>query len=170
MAGSPRSEWSLTFHPQLLSLCAHIHPGHTTAFLNSLLFPEQILCLPNNVISPSSAWVRCLSPAWCPTNKIDSNFNTLGLPCWLRWSRIHLQCRRPGFNPWVGKTPWRREWLPTPVFLPRESHGQRGLASYHPFGHRVRQNWATNTHFTFTSIHFEPWKVWKSASQILCKS
>ena len=27
-----------------------------------------------------------------------------------------LQCRRPGFNPWVGKIPWRREWLPTPVY------------------------------------------------------
>ena len=30
--------------------------------------------------------------------------------------------RRPGFNPWVGKTPWRREQLPTPVFWPGESH------------------------------------------------
>ena len=33
----------------------------------------------------------------------------------------------PGFDPWVRKTPWRREWLPTPVFLPRESHGQGSL-------------------------------------------
>ena len=24
-------------------------------------------------------------------------------------------------DPWVGKIPWRREWLPTPVFLPGES-------------------------------------------------
>ena len=31
-----------------------------------------------------------------------------------------LQCRRPGFNPWIGKIPWRREWLSTPVFLPGE--------------------------------------------------
>ena len=30
---------------------------------------------------------------------------------------------RPGFNPWVGKIPWRRERLPTPVFWPREFHG-----------------------------------------------
>ena len=30
----------------------------------------------------------------------------------------HLQYRRPGFHPWIGKIPWRREWLPTPVFLP----------------------------------------------------
>ena len=31
-------------------------------------------------------------------------------------------CRRPGFDPWVGKIPWRREWLPTPVFWPAEFH------------------------------------------------
>ena len=35
--------------------------------------------------------------------------------------KIHLQCRRPGFNPWVGKIPWRRARQPTPVFLPGES-------------------------------------------------
>ena len=28
---------------------------------------------------------------------------------WLSWKRICLQCRRPGFDPWVGKIPWRRE-------------------------------------------------------------
>ena len=33
--------------------------------------------------------------------------------------------KRCGFNPWVGKVPWRRAWQPTPVFLPGESHGQR---------------------------------------------
>jgi len=33
--------------------------------------------------------------------------------------------RETGFNPWVGRIPWRREWQPTPVFLPGESHGQR---------------------------------------------
>ena len=31
----------------------------------------------------------------------------------------------------VRKIPWRREWQPTPVFLPREFHGQRSLAGYH---------------------------------------
>ena len=36
----------------------------------------------------------------------------------------------------VGKIPWRREWLPTPVFLPRESHGQRSLGGYRPWGHK----------------------------------
>ena len=41
----------------------------------------------------------------------------------LSWLRIPLQCGRPGFDPWVGKIPWRRERLPTPVFWPREFHG-----------------------------------------------
>ena len=40
--------------------------------------------------------------------------------------KIHLQCRRPGFDPWVGKIPWRRDQLTTMVSLPREFHGQRG--------------------------------------------
>ena len=37
--------------------------------------------------------------------------------------KICLQCRRPEFDPWVGKIPWRRERLPTPVFWPGEFHG-----------------------------------------------
>ena len=41
-----------------------------------------------------------------------------------------------GFDPWVGKIPWRREWLPTSVFWPGEFHGQRSLADYNPWGHK----------------------------------
>ena len=47
------------------------------------------------------------------------------------------QCRRwkrRGFDPWVGKIPWRRAWQPTLVFLPGESHGQRSLVGYSPWG------------------------------------
>ena len=40
--------------------------------------------------------------------------------------------RKSGFNPWVGKIPWKREWQPTPVFLPGEFHGQRSLVGYSP--------------------------------------
>ena len=39
-------------------------------------------------------------------------------------------------NPWVGKIPWRRKWQPTPVLLPRKSHGQRSLAGYSSLGHK----------------------------------
>ena len=38
--------------------------------------------------------------------------------------------RRHRFDPWVRKIPWRREWIPTPVFLPGESHGQRSLVGF----------------------------------------
>ena len=41
--------------------------------------------------------------------------------------RILLQCERPGFNPWVGKIPWRRERLPTPLFWPGEFHALYSL-------------------------------------------
>ena len=43
------------------------------------------------------------------------------------------QCRRHkrhGFDPWVGKIPWRRAWQPTLVLLPEEFPGQRSLAAY----------------------------------------
>ena len=43
------------------------------------------------------------------------------------------QCRRHGFDPWVRKTSWRREWQPTPVLLPQQFRGQRSLAGYSPW-------------------------------------
>ena len=36
--------------------------------------------------------------------------------------------------------PWRREWLPTPIFLPGEFQGQRSLAVYSPWGHKELQH------------------------------
>ena len=64
-----------------------------------------------------------------------------GYPCQYSWGfpggsdgkRTYLQCRRPGFDPWVRKMPWRRDWLTTPIFLPGEVHGQRSLAGYNPW-------------------------------------
>ena len=40
------------------------------------------------------------------------------------------------FDPWVGKIPWRRKWLSTPVFLPGKSHGQRSLVGYSPWSRK----------------------------------
>ena len=45
-------------------------------------------------------------------------------------------CRRPGFDPWVGKIPWRRKWQPSPVFWSGKSHGQRSLVGYRPGGRK----------------------------------
>ena len=42
------------------------------------------------------------------------------------------------FHPWVQRIPWRRKRQPTPVLLPRESHGQRSLAGYN---YRVTKSW-----------------------------
>ena len=44
----------------------------------------------------------------------------------------HRSCRRPRFDSWVRKIPWRRAWQPTPVFLHGKSHGQRSLAGCSP--------------------------------------
>ena len=46
---------------------------------------------------------------------------------WLSSKESACPCRRHGFDPWVGKILSRREWKPTPVFLPGKSHGQRSL-------------------------------------------
>ena len=64
----------------------------------------------------------------------------IGCPLQYSWASIlaqsvkiiGLQCRRPRFDSWVQKICWRRKQQPTPVFLPGESHGQRGLAGYSP--------------------------------------
>ena len=50
---------------------------------------------------------------------------------WFSWERIHLQCGKPGFNPWVRKIHWGRERLPIPVLWLREFHGL-----YSPWGHK----------------------------------
>ena len=65
---------------------------------------------------------------------------------------LTCQCRRHktcGFNPWVGKIPWRRAWQPTSVFLPGDTHGLRSLVGYSPWGCKVGHDWATNN-YTFT--------------------
>ena len=57
---------------------------------------------------------------------------TMGLPRWLSGKESACQYRRHkrcGLDLWVGKIPWRREWQPTPVFVPGESHGQRRLVA-----------------------------------------
>ena len=46
------------------------------------------------------------------------------------------RCKRPGFDPWVRKIPWRRAWQPTPLFLPGEFHGERNLVGYNPYGRK----------------------------------
>ena len=61
----------------------------------------------------------------------------MGFPGGASGKEPACQCRRQknfGFDPWVGKISWKRAWQPTPVFLPGESNGQKGLAGYSPWG------------------------------------
>ena len=83
---------------------------------------------------------------WLPPSQhlIVSVFCLLGFPGGSD-GRVCL----PMSSPWVRKIPWRREWQPTPVFLPEESHRQRSLVGYSPWGRRVGHDWETNTLNTF---------------------
>ena len=101
-----------------------------SSFLSSSCPPLSLTC------SVVASWVPVLFES-------IKNVPTVGLfwkwlPWWLRWSRICLQCGRPGFDPWVGKIPWRGEWQPTPVFWPGESHGQRSLVGSSPWDWKSR--------------------------------
>ena len=53
----------------------------------------------------------------------------------------------------VQKIPWRREWLPTPIFLPGEFHGQRSLTGYSPWGH-IESNTTNQLTFTYLPLPF----------------
>ena len=71
----------------------------------------------------------------------------LGFPDYSSGEEPDCQCRRPGFNPWVGKISWRRKWQPTPVLLPGKSHGWRSLVGYSPWG-RKESDMTERLHFT----------------------
>ena len=61
-----------------------------------------------------------------------------------------LQCRRHGFGPWVGKIPWRKEWLSTPVFWPGQFHGL-----YSEWGHKK----SDTTEWLLFSFHLLLWTM-----------
>ena len=76
-----------------------------------------------------------------------------GLPrlCSGKESTCHCRrLKRPEFDPWTGKIPCRREWHPTPVFLPGEFHGQGGLQSIGL--QRVGHDWA-GTQSSYSVYH-----------------
>ena len=78
----------------------------------------------------------------------------MGYPLQYSWASFlaqmvknRLQCRKSGFDPWVGKSPWRRAWQPTPVFLPGESPWTEEPDQLQTMGlKRVGHDWATCEH------------------------
>ena len=71
----------------------------------------------------------------------SSSGEGIGYPLQYSWASLAAQSAknlpavgRPGFDPCIGKIPWRRAWQPTPVFLPGESpwtEGPGGLYTVH---------------------------------------
>ena len=107
--------------PGMCLLCAYkqVH-SHSSTLAFSL-----ISTLANSLEDETALWGGSLLP-WVRPDGTSGKEPT-------------CQCRRSdrcGFDPWVGKIPWRRTWPPTPVFLPGESHGQRSLAVYSPQGRK----------------------------------
>ena len=67
----------------------------------------------------------------------------------LHFVHTHLPAMQEiGFDLWVRKIPWRREWQPTPVLLPRKFHRWRSLVGYSPWG---RKESDTTERLPFTS-------------------
>ena len=84
-----------------------------------------------------------------------------GLPMWRSHNEPTCQCRRHGFDPWVGKIPWRRKWQPTPIFLPGRSHRLRSLAGYSLWGRKE----SDTTAYTCTHAYLDhPVRAWPTSS------
>ena len=84
-----------------------------------------------------------------------------------QWLRIRLPMqvlRRPRFDLWIGKIPWKKKWQPSAVFLPGKPHGQRRLVGYSPWGrkeldttesvHPCAQHTHTYTHGLLQDIEY----------------
>ena len=85
-------------------------------------------------------------------------FRNSRLSWWLSRKESACQCRRHVFDPWIGKTPWRRAWQPAPLFLPGESHGQRSLVGSSSLGCKdseMTQRLNTNN----SRQHFPAWRI-----------
>ena len=90
-------------------------------------------------------------------------YTYITFPLWLRWERICLQCRRPGFDPWLEKIPWRRKWEPSSQ---NTGSGNSSILDWRiPWTEetgklqsmelqRVWHNWQTNTFTFFSYIYY----------------
>ena len=120
--------------------------GHSyfNDFISGLSQASLVAQLAKNLPAIWETWVWSLG--WeDPLEKGKATHSSiLGLPWWFKQHRICLQYGKPGFDPWVGKIPWRRESLPTTlVFWTGEFHGLYG-----PWGHKESDmtEWLSLTH------------------------
>ena len=134
--------------PFLTSACTPVQQTRHYHFIVHILplSPQPLLFLPK---SWSFVHLSSLTPAdvhlqsqiqkfyytvtYCQSKALASGRPGWGFPGGASGKEPKCQCRRckrRGFNPWVGKIPWRRTWPPTLVSLPGELHGQKSLVGY----------------------------------------
>ena len=65
------------------------------------------------------------------------------------------RCKRHSFSPWIGKIPWSRKWQLAPVFLPGKFHGQSGLVSYSPRGHKESDTTEHKTRKSYSEVRMD---------------
>ena len=133
-------EWFdlLAVQGTLKSLLQH-HSSKASILQHSAFFISPTLTsvdFPSSTVGKESA-CHAGDPCLIPGSGRSAG-EGIGYPLQFSWAFLVAQlvknppaCRSPGFNPWVGKTPWRREQLPTPVFWPGEFHGL-----YSPWGRK----------------------------------
>ena len=96
-----------------------------------------MISLRNLIILYYFSPLTLLMNKWPFKNDINGTLALIkGFPGDSDGKKIHLRCRRPGFDPWIGKILWRREWQPSPVFLPGKPPGQRSLVGCSPRGRK----------------------------------
>ena len=117
----------------------------------------------------------CQKKKCCDSKESNKKYLTsTGIkPLMVQMIKIGLQCKRPRFNPWVGKIPWRREWQPSPVFLPGKLH-DRGAWWATVLG--VSKSWTRLSKFHFTSSGVKSngivptyYAVWESGNTHHCE-
>ena len=112
--------------------------------------------------------IKTLYMIWYMTNWVSSMTQQV---------KICLQCKRHGFNSWVRMIPWRRNWQPTPIFLPEkkilwteeetgESPSKRSQRVGHYWASKHAFTLTTNWHFVFILLFLFPFVIyqlsWKS--------
>ena len=105
----------------------------------------RFLLLPHHKVFSRDAWGHSLLKA-LTIRSIQMKAPRLAIPWWLNGKRICLQCKRPRFNTWVGKIPWRRKWQPIHYSCLDNSMDEEPSRLQSMESQRIGHHWVANTH------------------------